>query len=315
MKSEVKRFLIKLTIFSLPILLVLFFIEFKLSRIPNSYNYQRRNLEQQFKDIKVLVLGNSESFDGINPTFFSCTGFNLSNSSQDLDHDIKLTQKYLTRLPNLRSVFITVSYFSLGYKSTNSEESWRNYFYYRFWGIKSSDVNPLDPKAFSYIALYTPEKTKDYIQKRFNVNLVDNIAPNGWHDNTTEKSDILDDFHGQQRVDIHYKLMTPKDWQQNIKELDMFVKQLSTRNVRPVFITPPVYITYSNHVDPKVLESIHNEIKNICEKYPCKYYNYFNDQRFSLEDFKDNNHLNAGGAEKFSKILNEEVVSKVCQNE
>jgi hypothetical protein len=51
-------------------------------------------------------------------------------------------------------------------------------------------------------------------------------------------------------------------------------------------------------------------IKQITEKYGVPYFNYLRDDRFTEEDFVNSDHLNNKGAEKFSYILNEDVVKR-----
>jgi len=49
-------------------------------------------------------------------------------------------------------------------------------------------------------------------------------------------------------------------------------------------------------------------LDDLCNKYRCKYYDYSNDERFIKTDFIDVNHLNFVGAEKFSRIVNNEIL-------
>ena len=47
------------------------------------------------------------------------------------------------------------------------------------------------------------------------------------------------------------------------------------------------------------------------QKYPnVEYYDYSTDKRFVDEDFKDASHLTNIGANKFSKIIKEEILDK-----
>ena len=46
-------------------------------------------------------------------------------------------------------------------------------------------------------------------------------------------------------------------------------------------------------------------IKILSSKYNVKYFNYFFDERFTDVDFVNSDHLDAYGAEKFTKILEE----------
>ncbi len=52
------------------------------------------------------------------------------------------------------------------------------------------------------------------------------------------------------------------------------------------------------------------------QKYNLGYYNYLKDDRFSAEDFFDSDHLNTRGAEKFSRLLRDEIIENMslCNN-
>ena len=55
-------------------------------------------------------------------------------------------------------------------------------------------------------------------------------------------------------------------------------------------------------------------INVLSKKCNIPYYDYFKGDRFEESDFYDNDHLNFMGAEKFSKILDNETVSKIKCN-
>lgn len=56
-------------------------------------------------------------------------------------------------------------------------------------------------------------------------------------------------------------------------------------------------------------------LKQISEKDGVPYFNYLRDERFTTQDFVDSDHLNKRGAEKFTRILNEDVVKRYVQAE
>ena len=61
MRKEIFRFVSKILLFLLPICLIFGFTEYKLKKIPNSYNKKRKFLESQLDSINVLVLGASQT--------------------------------------------------------------------------------------------------------------------------------------------------------------------------------------------------------------------------------------------------------------
>ena len=61
-------------------------------------------------------------------------------------------------------------------------------------------------------------------------------------------------------------------------------------------------------IDKKLLEENNNTLNNFCEKYTnVTSINMLKDTRFLNNDFRDSDHLNSKGANKFSKLLNSEI--------
>ena len=109
------RFVIRASFFLIPLLVLVGYFEFRLNEVTNSFNFKRRHLEDQLDSIQLLVLGSSQATYGIDPDYFSVRAYNLSNPSQSIYYDTRLTLSYLSRLPQLEYVVIPISYFSLGY--------------------------------------------------------------------------------------------------------------------------------------------------------------------------------------------------------
>ena len=73
----------------------------------------------------------------------------------------------------------------------------------------------------------------------------------------------------------------------------------------------PVFNTYYKHIDTKNYNMMINTISSLMVKYSAGYYCYFYDNRFDINDFNDNDHLNEKGAIKFSLIIKEEIIDKL----
>ena len=305
-----KKFLIKSCIIIIPIAIFVMYMEINLGKIQNHYNYKRKCFESQLDSIQVLVLGTSQAYFGINPDYFSLKTFNLSEFNQSLYYDNKITLKYLDKMPKLKYVIINISYFSFGQQIIDGIEPWRDYYYSQFWDIDYPTIDKLDAKYYSKIFVYIPSLSLKYLSQGFKVDL-ELPNNNGFKMAYTSKNTIINDSTGKNRVDIHnayYK--GGNKYSEHINELTQLISTLKKRNITPIIITPPVYKTYSKYADINILKNNTISINNICNYYKCYYYNYFTDSRFIKDDFKDDDHLNFIGAEKFSKILNNEVISR-----
>ena len=98
--------------------------------IPNSYTYKREYMETNGREIKTLILGSSNAYDGLNPSVLPAA-FNLANSSQTLEDDYRLLAKYIDGMDSLRTVILGVGYHSLG----ETQEAHRKTYYTIYMGL------------------------------------------------------------------------------------------------------------------------------------------------------------------------------------
>ena len=306
---KIKLFLFKLFLFCLPIAAGWTFLEWKLSSVPNSYNQKRVYFEKSLDSIQVLVLGNSEALYAINPGYFSYSGFNLANVSQSIYYDKRLALKYIDKMPRLKLVVIPLSYTSFYHQLYDTKENWRDYYYYRFWGIRYDELPYVDGKLFSYVSLYTMPEVLKMLQNDFKTNLAANLYPNGFMKNDTAgREKNISDPLGKIRVALHDSGMHEERRQEIINDLGGFLNELKQKNIQFVFITTPVCTTYSKYCNPEILSQNRHVIDSLCQYYNTTYRSYFTDNRFTEMDFADNDHMSFIGASRFSVILNEEVI-------
>jgi hypothetical protein len=306
-----RPFFTKLVIFLLPLLLAGGYIESKLSGINNSYNKKRQFLERQLDSVQVLITGNSQSLYSINPACFSHPGFNLSNISQSLYYDNVLLSNYQSRLPNLKLVIIHLSYFSLYLPELeHSEESWRDYFYYRFWDVRHKGLSYWDIQNYSLMYLYSMNTTFDIMRKGFKTDLADNMCPNGFMKyDTLNNRQVINDSLGRIRASMHNRILKEENFRHNFTHLHNMVKSLTQKGIRVVLLTSPVWSTYTKFANLEVMKSSNMVINELCNRYNVRYYNYFTDNRFTERDFHDNDHMNFVGASRFSSIINTEIIN------
>ena len=311
-----KKFLISIFLFLLPVTFVFFLIEYKLAHIPNSYNKKKVLLEKNLADIEILNLGASHALYGINPAYFSHNGFNLANVSQTIFYDRRLTELYVDKMPKLKLVLIPISNFTLYSQLHDGNEEWRDYFYYHFWKIKYRDLPLFDSKRYFYTALYSIEQTRDFIRSGFKPTDIIDYTPTGYAKNDTTGHLLrINDSLGSIRAQYHIKGTLNKQQENKyiISDLTALVNYLKGRHINVVFVTTPVYHTYSDHINKQLLASNAKVIDSLCNRFGCSYFNYFSDNRFTINDFADNDHLGTQGASKFSSILDNEIIKPILK--
>jgi len=289
------------------------FFENKLSYLQNTYAVKRDLIEARLDKIEILATGSSHSV-AINPRFFSRPGFNLANVSQDIFYDTQLINLYQSQLKNLKLVIIPISYFSLEYQLDQSVEAWRMFFYNRFLGLPfETEPSLLEMRRYSLFAMYGINQSLQWAWQGAKIELAEPIDENGWQPqpNQTNKTQVITDRQAKIRVASHEALMNPAILQTNMASISMTVEKLSRQNIQVVFLTTPVFQIYSDNIDSVKYNRMQGAIRQLSDTYHIRYFNYLSDPRFALEDFNDNDHLNAQGAEKFSRIIDREIIRMV----
>jgi hypothetical protein len=309
-----KKFIVKLVIFLIPLILLFSFIEINLSRIPNSYSKKKKYLEKNIESIEVLALGSSQAFFGIDPACFSHRGINLADVSQTLFYDQKLTMRYANRMKNLKLVIIPVSYFSFYFRLHNTTEGWRDFFYNYYWNIKDPELPVFDLGRYSLYFLYTPQESNKYILKNFRIDLLPEMHPDGYagQDSSGHLAKISESL-GRARIAYHTEIMNVHEEPAIVDDMKKMIQYLKDKNITVVFITMPVFHTYSDHANKYILASNDSITDKLCSIAQSKYFNYFTDPRFNIDDFSDNDHLSFAGAEKLSKIIDSEIIRPILK--
>ena len=306
-----RKFLLQLFWFGLPVLFIFGFLEYKISAIPNDLSYKRVLLEAALPKIEVLITGASDSFMGINPQYFSKVGFNLAFHSQSLIIDTQLVRKYFDRMPRLQLIIMSINYATPSYKMSDSDESRRNFLYSRFFGIRGdqSVLSLLHPQNYFAFMNYGSNQIREFIEKKFKVNLASETSASGWSKSETiGNAQVITVATGKKLVLFHDRLMKSEHIPDNLKALDDLLSYAAPKDVKIVFVTPPVFNTYSSLMNLDVWQKEKTLIRNLAQKHNTFYYDFLTDSRFEISDFKDDNHLNFKGAEKLSQILEVDVV-------
>jgi hypothetical protein len=123
----------------------------------------------------------------------------------------------------------------------------------------------------------------------------------------------INDSVGKERVRFHDRVIIRniKEFEVKRNQLEKMIKEYKERNIEVVLITTPVLPTYSKYCNDTIMNKNQKAINYLCKKYNCKYFNYFNDKRFEVRDFLNNDHLNFIGAKYFSKIIDREIVEPI----
>jgi hypothetical protein len=305
----VKTLILKGVLILVPFFSLVGLVELRLRHVPNEYSSNKARLEAKAGEIEILVTGTSHAQNGVAPQFLALPAFNLAYGSQSLHYDTQLVSKYVDSIPNLKLVIFGLSYHSLEYRLVNSVERWRSGFYNIVYAIPGEDSEEgFKLTNYSYIALYTPKEAVRLASE--GVLGAAALEAKRIQTPTVVTQGEVSEAFGKIRVDSHERQMRQVDLLPNVAALERTCAMLKQRNVSVVFITVPTQHTYYDHINLKSYQRMQDTIKQITEKCGVPYFNYLRDERFTTEDFINSDHLNSRGAEKFSRILNEDVVKR-----
>ncbi len=281
-------------------------LEYRLASFPNSYAEKEKHLSLQQAEIKTLILGSSQSYWALDPALLSGQAFNLANVSQSIDVDITLAHLWIPKLPMLKTIVLPISYFTLGTRLEDSNESWRLYFYHHFNNMTWHTLKPYTPRCWSKTMLYTvPEALAISFGKR------PGLLPeaNGW----LEVKDTLHKVDGaEERVKFHTQIQQPKLELPLTQMLKKAVLNWEKAGIRTVLVTLPVtkaYAQFQNNGLVKRNQQAIEELKNL----GAVYLDMNEAQTFEATDFADVDHLNAAGAAKASKVLEDLLKERKLQ--
>lgn len=230
-------------------------LEWVAESIPNSYTYKRDYMEQQGGEIKTLILGSSNAYDGLNPSVLP-HAFNLSNSSQTLEDDYRLLAKYIDSMDSLQTVIVGLSYAALG---ATTEANRRTYYtiymdLYPRW--------PLSKYSFEVCNLETlVKKIIKYAVSR-DVTRCDSLGQRVGHTKEAAQSgaewwnkgvDALVRNDSFQFSVISFQI------NENIRYLHAIVELCKTHGVTPVIVMMPVMEEYKRKL-PKEQVELYDEV-------------------------------------------------------
>lgn len=308
-----KRFLCRLVLFFLPLLLLAVVGELYARSIPNSYKYKHDWMEQHKDSVRTLILGGSSLYSAIIPDQLT-NSFNLSNSAQILEVDNWLITKYIDQCTNLRTVILPmdiINMFAVGYEKRSSSD-WNRAIYYNLY----MDYNKNSVFSKFHYEMACPQfmikKIAKYTFATINGRTFDyqcdSLGRGTYYKfeakdsmKLSEKNVIRlfnhsDASNLQMRISINYNI------------IEEIVKKCKENNIRLILVSAPYWHIYNQYVDKERLQLFYNAVKSLKHRYGVEYCDYREDCRFVTNKklFKDERHLSDEGADYFTKILKAE---------
>ena len=298
-----KRFIIHLLKIIIPILFFFLALEMAIRKIPNDYQLKKEYLDKNATQINTLILGSSHTFYGINPAFFSNKTFNAAYVSQSLDLDYEILKKYDSKLKNLQTVIIPISYFSLFETLETDIEKWRIKNYVLYYGLENKyQFTDNFESLNNHITRNIKKIVKHYA---FNTSFI-TTSNLGWgtNFNAKTKKPFKGAFTAKKHTVKNFNL-----YAENLKSVHKIITLCKKNKINIVFLTTPTHQSYYQNLNKIQLEKTTKTISELVKKNPnCNYLNLLKSEVFTNKDFYDADHLNEVGAEKLSILLNNSLM-------
>lgn len=309
-----KKFIRNITIIGIILLLINIAIESLLFLRPNEYSYKRAYVEEHINDIGCLLLGNSHIEQALKPSILGNGVFNMAIAGRNIVFDIELAKRYVPQMKQLELLIMPLDYkeFYLGREKNNPNEMKKplgregtyKCMYYKYMGIRVDGF-----WYWSEILNSKLDYMKRFLKKDVDARECDSLGyvkrslskrNANWKDRSLPKIiDTTIDANREKQKLLFSRYCT-------LAELAM------NQGAKLILIFTPLYKTYNNSTNPVVIKEMESFVANLKQRYPnVEYYDYSTDERFIDEDFYDASHLTDIGANKFSKIVKEEVLSSL----
>lgn len=299
-----RRFLIKTTIFLLPILLAGAAMEWLLYGIPNEYRSKNAAMARGGDRIHTLVLGSSHTYYGINPDLMPEGVYNSAFVSQSLRYDSAILATRLDALPRLRTVVIPISYFSLFFQLESGQASILAKNYKLHLGI-GTPPPPLERLEIVHSRL---EKSIHRIRRHYlDRDTTPPCSPStGWGIAPARRAN---DMAASAKVEAgrhigYVRTGRSAHLAENVQCLRGILRLCQARGIKVFLVTLPTTPHYAALLDPSIWREIKDSVGNIVSGHPhAAYLDYSGADGFDDSDYFDADHLDSSGAAKFTALL------------
>jgi len=293
-----RKFIVRVLLFVLPVIVLIITGELLLRRLPNDYRNKRNYLDKYASDISILILGSSHALNGINPDYFSEKAFNAAYISQTIDLDAEIIKKYDMQWQKLKYIVLSLSYFTLEEQIEKSIEAWRIKNYVLYWKTRKSCKITDHSEILGNKLRYNLYRIGKYYFFGENPVICDE---NGWKKKYENKSTAT----GKERAKLH-TIDDPISFKENTATVESIIQYATSKNLKIILLTFPASQSYIENLDFFQINKVIDFATAMTEKYANTFhYNFLTDSTFLAGDFFDADHLNEKGSAKLSIKLNE----------
>lgn len=272
------------------------------------------NSLEQIKDSEGIVLGISYGMRDIDTKYFGKKLCNIAASGQDLYYDLMLLKKVLAdKQGSLKYCIICLAKYSFEYDlSLSSQCHILPYYYYRTHSIHNykdaTQKNQIDRIKFFENVLFIDNHTNRFAS---NYRALSEQQLYQYNTRVFDSSYLDDDSKAELVAEIKkdFNKNYPLTVQENLQIFEEILELLTENQVKPIVVVGPTTEFYREHINGnRIIADFEKIISSFQNKYGFQYFDYFISDLFKEADFIDYSHLNLKGAEKFTRLLDTEII-------
>jgi hypothetical protein len=135
-------------------------------------------------------------------------------------------------------------------------------------------------------------------------------TPSGWFDGGNASGSEATIKLGIAGAKAHNVTSDIENYKQNISYWEPLIDDLQRKNIDAAIVLLPTDVSYHGYLDKNKVKVMTRILREFAVRHHIKFIDYTEDTRFSLKDYTAimPDHMNALGAKKFSKILDEDII-------
>ncbi len=306
-----RKFFVKLALFSTLALLLLATIEVALLYVSNTYSYKHDYLESHINDINILLMGNSYIEEGICPDIIGDGCFNIAIAGRNIVFDAEIAKKYFPKMNHLEIVILPLDYskleFGRGYKNPLDTRIEVDRMTDTYWCMHYKYMN-LHVGSFMYWSEILNSQL-NYLSRLWQ-SRQENVECDslGYHALVLKNRQEGWEYRAVPPIIDTSKKIDNNAFNRYWPYMEVIASCARERGIKMVLVNIPKYTTYQNDINNNVVQEMEHQITQLQIKYNnVMYWDFTYNEEFGDEDFFDACHLSDDGAKKFSRMLVDKI--------
>ena len=253
---------------------------------------------------KMFSTGISYILDAIDIRQFTLPVLHCARAGQDLYYDYKIAKEVINTgggRKNLRYALIGLAPYSFSYDASRTiSESWR----LLQWFLYFRDLHNFHMSVDDYSSLFR----KEYLDGGYiTPNPID--LNNVYFNKPTGRSSIEARLATRRSAETWGKKYYPHTIEENKHILHDYLKLCEDNDIKPILFLPAMPRGYMETYPKNRLDEFHVLLHDVMKQHSTAvFFNGWQIQGLTGDDFSDTTHLNIMGAAKFSYLLNQFVM-------